>query len=159
MKSVAPLLVGMTSLIVLAVFGLIFFSSDMSDKNMTNHVTYLSLYSLGHYLKDAFEKGIEFQGIDSIKDVLLILSKNGLIGEEDVEHFEKDNWGRPFRIMTERGRELKRIIILSDGANGLAEIGNGDDLFVEVVKERNQLTMRLRKVYHNGKTELIEVDH
>jgi hypothetical protein len=71
----------------------------------------------------------------------------------NIETFGKDHWGRPFRLERVREPGITRVRVLSDGANGIAENGEGDDLYVEVIvfDFDNSVKIKLKRILEHGR--------
>src|SRR5262249_45502240 len=105
-----------------------------SDLNMWNHETYNKLCVLSDHIRtvDRIGVSLHFKSYDELLD---LLQERKLIRMLERERLERDSWENGFVFLKGDADGVFRV--LSFGANGISDSGEGDDLYLEVKKKQD----------------------
>jgi len=105
-----------------------------SDRNWATDTTAHKLAILGKTVARFVAEDPDAPELGSLQSLLSAAAERNWLDIDDSEtgSFEVDNWKRAFR-WRKTGKGANTVVrVVSDGANGIAEGGEGDDLYVEI---------------------------
>jgi hypothetical protein len=94
-----------------------------------------------------FVKGkVDISKFNTLEEMVSVAIEKNWLEKENEFSYCHDAWERPFRWCVKKNAELTVIRIISDGANGINEGGEGDDLYVEIrIPKQGEPTTFLKK--------------
>jgi hypothetical protein len=107
--------------------------------------TYHRLIVLGEIAREFEEAGVDWPALDSAQKYLTVAARRGFVSDADysLKRYERDGWNRPFRFVTKNVGGHASIVVASAGSNGIWENGAGDDISIEIVREKEAVVYRL----------------
>jgi hypothetical protein len=125
-----------------------------TDEGFLNSLTARQLQVFGRVLERYHNQGNDIRALKSLDQFLTTAKDKGCLTQDDFtplgpdpgDGWTTDFWGRKLRWQITTNRSDTILRILSDGADGVPQEGQGDDIYLEAVVSSGHLDMRLKSI-------------
>jgi hypothetical protein len=131
---------------------------SVADVNWPNDSTANKLFVLGMYVERVVEeKKMDLRKCETIESILELLDQARCLEYGERESMQRDFWMQKLQVEWNHGAACSQMRISSSGANGVAESGGGDDLFVELIICGEQARGRVKRLSASGLVQFQEL--